>query len=126
MTKKLHFHHFSKINNQVLAKRNKNKLNQASYISCTFTFVLMDVFVQQSQRSAPRLWVTPAQQRWASSLPMNTVVLFVPQQEAWVVERMGRFHRILEPVSVTSHLSVLDPAAETSDGAFCLCLCDRV
>uniref|UniRef100_A0A671V9G8 Stomatin-like protein 2, mitochondrial n=1 Tax=Sparus aurata TaxID=8175 RepID=A0A671V9G8_SPAAU len=43
------------------------------------------------------LWVTPAQQRWASSLPMNTLVLFVPQQEAWVVERMGRFHRILEP-----------------------------
>ncbi|XP_077672714.1 stomatin-like protein 2, mitochondrial isoform X2 [Eretmochelys imbricata] len=28
---------------------------------------------------------------------MNTMVLFVPQQEAWVVERMGRFHRILEP-----------------------------
>lgn len=43
------------------------------------------------------MWVTPAQQRWASSLPMNTLVLFVPQQEAWVVERMGRFHRILEP-----------------------------
>ncbi|XP_048360439.1 stomatin-like protein 2, mitochondrial isoform X2 [Sphaerodactylus townsendi] len=38
-----------------------------------------------------------APQRWASSLPLNTVVLFVPQQEAWVVERMGRFHRILEP-----------------------------
>uniref|UniRef100_A0A7N6AX13 Stomatin-like protein 2, mitochondrial n=1 Tax=Anabas testudineus TaxID=64144 RepID=A0A7N6AX13_ANATE len=37
------------------------------------------------------------QTRWASTLPMNTVVLFVPQQEAWVVERMGRFHRILEP-----------------------------
>lgn len=33
---------------------------------------------------------------------MNTVVLFVPQQEAWVVERMGRFHRILEPVAVGS------------------------
>uniref|UniRef100_A0A8C8D006 Stomatin-like protein 2, mitochondrial n=1 Tax=Oncorhynchus tshawytscha TaxID=74940 RepID=A0A8C8D006_ONCTS len=45
----------------------------------------------------PALWVTQAQQRWASSLPMNTVVLFVPQQESWVVERMGRFHRILEP-----------------------------
>uniref|UniRef100_A0A8C5BRD5 Stomatin-like protein 2, mitochondrial n=1 Tax=Gadus morhua TaxID=8049 RepID=A0A8C5BRD5_GADMO len=43
------------------------------------------------------LRLAPAQQRWASSLPMNTVVLFVPQQEAWVVERMGRFHRILEP-----------------------------
>ncbi|XP_071375457.1 stomatin-like protein 2, mitochondrial isoform X1 [Centroberyx affinis] len=53
--------------------------------------------LQTSQRTVPRLWVTPAQQRWASSLPMNTVVLFVPQQEAWVVERMGRFHRILEP-----------------------------
>ncbi|XP_026194682.1 stomatin-like protein 2, mitochondrial [Anabas testudineus] len=53
--------------------------------------------LQQTQRTVPRLWVTPAQQRWASTLPMNTVVLFVPQQEAWVVERMGRFHRILEP-----------------------------
>ncbi|KAF7663383.1 hypothetical protein LDENG_00213130 [Lucifuga dentata] len=54
-------------------------------------------FLQKTQQTVPRLWVTPAQQRWASSLPMNTVVLFVPQQEAWVVERMGRFHRILEP-----------------------------
>lgn len=55
------------------------------------------LILQQTQRTAPRLWVTPVQQRWASSLPMNTLVLFVPQQEAWVVERMGRFHRILEP-----------------------------
>ncbi|KAG1474932.1 hypothetical protein G6F56_000044 [Rhizopus delemar] len=31
------------------------------------------------------------------SLPRNTIVKFVPQQEAWIVERMGRFHRILEP-----------------------------
>ncbi|KAJ2762100.1 Stomatin, partial [Coemansia nantahalensis] len=30
-------------------------------------------------------------------LPRNTVVKFVPQQEAWVVERMGRFSRILDP-----------------------------
>ncbi|KAJ3605724.1 hypothetical protein NHX12_027768 [Muraenolepis orangiensis] len=50
-----------------------------------------------TQRTNQKLWLVPAQQRWASSLPMNTVVLFVPQQEAWVVERMGRFHRILEP-----------------------------
>lgn len=34
--------------------------------------------------------------RASSGLPRNTVILFVPQQEAWVVERMGRFHRILE------------------------------
>ncbi|XP_074136386.1 stomatin-like protein 2, mitochondrial [Sminthopsis crassicaudata] len=45
----------------------------------------------------PRAWLGPTQQRAASGLPRNTVVLFVPQQEAWVVERMGRFHRILEP-----------------------------
>ncbi|KAG5925809.1 hypothetical protein E4U42_003920 [Claviceps africana] len=30
-------------------------------------------------------------------LPANTVVRFVPQQTAWIVERMGRFHRILDP-----------------------------
>lgn len=54
--------------------------------------------LKNTRRADQRLWLVPAQQqRWASSLPMNTVVLFVPQQEAWVVERMGRFHRILEP-----------------------------
>uniref|UniRef100_A0A1A9WP62 Band 7 domain-containing protein n=1 Tax=Glossina brevipalpis TaxID=37001 RepID=A0A1A9WP62_9MUSC len=35
--------------------------------------------------------------RTKTSTPMNTVIMFVPQQEAWIVERMGRFHRILEP-----------------------------
>lgn len=29
------------------------------------------------------------------TLPANTVVRFVPQQTAWVVERMGKFNRIL-------------------------------
>jgi len=29
--------------------------------------------------------------------PTNTVVRFVPQQTAWIVERMGKFNRILEP-----------------------------
>ncbi|KAJ6258991.1 Flotillin-1 [Drechslerella dactyloides] len=33
----------------------------------------------------------------APSLPANTIIRFVPQQTAWVVERMGKFHRILEP-----------------------------
>ena len=32
-----------------------------------------------------------------SSLPANTVIRFVPQQTAWIVERMGKFDRILEP-----------------------------
>ncbi|XP_055702360.1 stomatin-like protein 2, mitochondrial isoform X2 [Phlebotomus papatasi] len=35
--------------------------------------------------------------RQKSSTPINTIIMFVPQQEAWVVERMGKFHRILEP-----------------------------
>ncbi|XP_050498985.1 stomatin-like protein 2, mitochondrial [Diabrotica virgifera virgifera] len=35
--------------------------------------------------------------RHKSYTPINTVIMFVPQQEAWVVERMGKFHRILEP-----------------------------
>lgn len=29
--------------------------------------------------------------------PRNTVLMFVPQQEAWIVERMGKFNSILEP-----------------------------
>ncbi|XP_014275153.1 stomatin-like protein stl-1 isoform X1 [Halyomorpha halys] len=35
--------------------------------------------------------------RHRSTTPINTVLMFVPQQEAWVVERMGKFHRILDP-----------------------------
>ncbi len=35
--------------------------------------------------------------RWRHSTPMNTVIMFVPQQEAWLVERMGKFNRTLEP-----------------------------
>lgn len=31
------------------------------------------------------------------SLPANTIIRFVPQQTAWIVERMGKFDRILEP-----------------------------
>lgn len=31
------------------------------------------------------------------SPPINTVIKFVPQQTAWIVERMGKFHRILSP-----------------------------
>lgn len=34
---------------------------------------------------------------YRSGLPMNTGIIFVPQQEAWIVERMGRFNSILKP-----------------------------
>ena len=33
----------------------------------------------------------------SQSLPANTIIRFVPQQTAWIVERMGKFHRILSP-----------------------------
>ena len=45
--------------------------------------------------------------RWRHNTPLNTVVMFVPQQEAWVVERMGKFHRVLEP-GVNVLVPVLD------------------
>jgi len=32
-----------------------------------------------------------------NSLPANTIVKFVPQQTAWIVERMGKFNRVLQP-----------------------------
>merc|ERR1712179_39658 len=33
----------------------------------------------------------------SSNTPINTGVMFVPQQEAWIVERMGRYNKILDP-----------------------------
>jgi hypothetical protein len=48
-----------------------------------------------------------AQIHSGQSTPLNTVVMFVPQQEAWVVERMGKFHRILEP-GITVLIPILD------------------
>lgn len=45
--------------------------------------------------------------RWRSHLPLNTVIMFVPQQEAWLVERMGKFHRLLEP-GINILIPVLD------------------
>jgi len=32
-----------------------------------------------------------------TTLPANTIIRFVPQQTAWIVERMGKFNRILQP-----------------------------
>lgn len=44
---------------------------------------------------------------YSSKTPINTVIMFVPQQEAWVVERMGKYHTILEP-GLNLLLPVLD------------------
>ncbi|GMM37589.1 hypothetical protein DASC09_049140 [Saccharomycopsis crataegensis] len=63
------------------------------------------VSFNQSSTSRPFSTATPMAQSQGnltyfqdkSSLPANTIIRFVPQQNAWIVERMGKFHRILEP-----------------------------
>lgn len=40
---------------------------------------------------------TPSTYFQRPALPANTIIRFVPQQTAWVVERMGKYHRILQP-----------------------------
>lgn len=44
--------------------------------------------------SAPNV---PSSYFQRQSLPANTIIRFVPQQTAWIVERMGKFSRILQP-----------------------------
>lgn len=49
--------------------------------------------------SRPRLEPIPSSLEYFQGrlTPANTIIRFVPQQYAWVVERMGKFHRILPP-----------------------------
>ena len=59
----------------------------------------------QEQFSSP---IPPrAPVRLKHSTPINTMVMFVPQQEAWIVERMGKFNRILDP-GVNVLIPILD------------------
>jgi len=48
-------------------------------------------------RSSSTVGGPPSTYFQRQSLPANTVIKFVPQQTAWIVERMGRFNRILQP-----------------------------
>jgi len=41
----------------------------------------------------------------SQNTPVNLGVMFVPQQEAWVVERMGKFNKILSPVLIKKFLN---------------------
>ncbi|GAB6031227.1 Stomatin-like protein 2, mitochondrial [Chamberlinius hualienensis] len=41
--------------------------------------------------------IQPIQLRFRSTLPMNTIILFVPQQEAWIAERMGKYYKTMQP-----------------------------
>ncbi|CAH8465097.1 unnamed protein product [Schistosoma turkestanicum] len=49
-------------------------------------------------RSTSRLFRVYASSRgYAPRHPINTGLLIVPEKEAWVIERLGKFHRTLEP-----------------------------
>ncbi|CAG9564006.1 unnamed protein product [Danaus chrysippus] len=48
-------------------------------------------------QNGPRVLYGISSVRNRSTTPINTIIMFVPQQEAWIVERMGKFHRLLEP-----------------------------
>lgn len=54
--------------------------------------------LQPNIRTFQRLTQVAQQQvRYRTSLPFNTIILFVPQQEAWIVERFGKFQKVLNP-----------------------------
>ncbi|TSM12494.1 GPI ethanolamine phosphate transferase 3 [Bagarius yarrelli] len=78
--------------------------------------------LKQACRTGPVPWRSQSRYRWVSSLPMNTVILFVPQQEAWVVERMGRFHRILEPERESLNSNIVHSINQASDDWGIRCL----
>lgn len=63
-------------------------------VSCSFSTKSVHHYENRSPVSSS---TAPLSFFQKADLPVNTVVKFVPQQEAWIVERMGRFHRILEP-----------------------------
>ncbi|ORY02363.1 hypothetical protein BCR34DRAFT_493239 [Clohesyomyces aquaticus] len=56
-----------------------------------------NVFGSLSQFGNNQQGAPPSYFQSSRRLPANTIIRFVPQQTAWIVERMGKFHRILEP-----------------------------
>ncbi|KAI0835059.1 hypothetical protein F5Y06DRAFT_143235 [Hypoxylon sp. FL0890] len=68
----------------------------------TLTFGALQTFHSTTKSPAPAQQITglgtvPPSYFQRPTLPANTIIRFVPQQTAWIVERMGRFSRILEP-----------------------------
>ncbi|XP_050401660.1 stomatin-like protein stl-1 [Patella vulgata] len=60
--------------------------------------MIRSIIKPSNGRILQRLLTQGQQQvRFRSRLPFNTVILFVPQQEAWVIERFGKWHRVLDP-----------------------------
>ncbi|XP_041984926.1 stomatin-like protein 2, mitochondrial [Aricia agestis] len=62
------------------------------------TSIVKNAFKLEHQNDGRLLYgITAGATRNRSTTPINTIIMFVPQQEAWIVERMGKFHRLLEP-----------------------------
>src|SRR6201992_2620370 len=59
-------------------------LSQSTPLSASNPFIPGNISPQPSYFQRP-------------ALPANTIIRFVPQQTAWIVERMGKFNRILPP-----------------------------
>lgn len=88
--------HLSKISSSVWRSR--------SFSTLPARLAQPGMLASQSRMGAPPTYF----QR--STLPANTIIKFVPQQQAWVVERMGKFNRVLAP-GVTILLPILDRIA---------------
>jgi len=74
--------------NPILLRRS---LQTSSYLpAATTSFLGSAASAQSPGNSTSSYFQRP-------SLPANTIIRFVPQQTAWIVERMGKFNRILEP-----------------------------
>ncbi|MCJ1461672.1 hypothetical protein MMC07_000269 [Pseudocyphellaria aurata] len=71
--------------------RYENSTHKA-FSSSPFPTAGSNILGNQSSGSIP-----PSTYFQRPSLPANTIIRFVPQQTAWIVERMGKFNRILEP-----------------------------
>ena len=75
--------HLNTVPIRALTTTPHNRVSPTSFLGATS--------ISSSSNSSPSTYF-PRQ-----SLPANTIIRFVPQQTAWIVERMGKFNRILEP-----------------------------
>ncbi|KAM0727068.1 Stomatin-like protein 2, mitochondrial [Formica fusca] len=66
----------------------------AMVLARNFGFIKDHAFVSVRNK---KFGSTTQNSRYRPLTPINTIVMFVPQQQAWIVERMGKFHKILEP-----------------------------
>ncbi|KAI1410655.1 hypothetical protein F5Y13DRAFT_181154 [Hypoxylon sp. FL1857] len=83
-------------------RRGATQRASRALLAPTLTLGALRTFHNTSTSPAPQPGITglgtvPPSYFQRPSLPANTIIRFVPQQTAWIVERMGKFSRILEP-----------------------------